>query len=613
MPETAAAEGATDAPDPGEARRERRALRAAAACALFDGLVGLTGLVLGPIAWIFIVPFVEYGAELLAAFAGLIGGGSVGLLAGALGTWTGLLGDRSRIPGGLAMSARWGLVAGFPSTMWLFWLGVYIVGGRSFYGYELLAVQASLVLSLPLMAAGASRLARWQWGPVYLASLPRPPGDRSVWGLRRAGVGASAVVASLALAAFLWPGGGSLCGDRREIRGKSVDGWIRELRRREDRPDAWRALVEAGAPAVTALDAALAEERGLRWRIGVEWYGWLFGLGRWVAPLIGQVGMSCPVREDAAVVFGRLGDASRADLPALVELTKKGFPPWSSVAVRALLDLCPTSRRAAFALLNHVTNFAGGGEWRGVLTARDVPRATREAWHRRLRTFLEEPSAELRARAAWTLLQEFPDGVESGEWLATLLEGAGSPRDALRRLAVGLLGSLGQRGRAALPTLLGALPERLAARDTRDATLILGTLARIGDLPVEAAEPIRQALRHGSPSVRSSAAWCASRLGAAPRPVTDELTLLLSENNDGIRLDAAVALVKLVASKAALDEVTQRLASANPWTCRNALQALGRCGPAAAAAVPEIEPLLSHSDAGVRRASAEALVKIRGR
>ena len=247
-----------------------------------------------------------------------------------------------------------------------------------------------------------------------------------------------------------------------------------------------------------------------------------------------------------------------------------------------------------------------------------------------LTTALDDPDAKVREAAAQAVGQLGPDAVPT-------LAGMLTHRDKyVRRNAVWGLGKLGPLARAVLPDLCRALQDE----DPRTASGAAQALGNMGADGADAVPALAEAMRGTNIVLCRLASKALSQIG---RPALPTLITHLRHHDPFVRGEAAVALgwMGLAAGPAVmyLIEVMEALPGAarpaaapvgtgTPPTgvtptpadppspedgCRaGAAQALGRIGPAAAAAVPALQQALTDPCAAVRQAAELSLRQIRG-
>jgi HEAT repeat protein len=243
---------------------------------------------------------------------------------------------------------------------------------------------------------------------------------------------------------------------------------------------------------------------------------------------------------------------------------------------------------------------------------------------------LNDGEAKVREAAAAAVGQVGPDAVPA---LAGMLR---HPDKYVRRNAVWGLGKLGPLAKAVLPDLC----RTLADVDPRTASGAAQALGSMGAEGADAIPALTEAMRGTNIVLCRLAAKALSQIG---RPALATLVTHLKHHDPFVRGEAAVALgwmgpaaapaiphlVEVLRAKSAARPFSASavLGSATPATpvaikpgeqpatedgCRaSAAQALGRIGPAAAAAEPLLQQALTDPCAAVRQAAEVSLRQIR--
>jgi HEAT repeat protein len=138
-----------------------------------------------------------------------------------------------------------------------------------------------------------------------------------------------------------------------------------------------------------------------------------------------------------------------------------------------------------------------------------------------------------------------------------------------------------------------------------------------GPIPGSAATDLANALDDEDPAVRGAAADGLSRLGAAAGPAVPKLVALFGKTTpedlmkpDPLELAAFRAVVGI--GEPAVGPLTAALADRNPVVRLQAVAALGEIGPAAKAALPDIEKLLRDPVGAVALEAAAAATRVGG-
>jgi HEAT repeat protein len=218
-----------------------------------------------------------------------------------------------------------------------------------------------------------------------------------------------------------------------------------------------------------------------------------------------------------------------------------------------------------------------------------------------------------RVEAARTLAKLGPQAaVVVPDLIAQMQRLKGDELEPLQEAVIETLGAIGSAAKPALPTLATVsgrttdidqavkqtTKQLLAADDTRDVkALIEQTTSRDVGLRLRAVKTLG--------GLKGDAA------GAVP-----SLTLALGDADADVRR-AAVAAIRLIQpqakpSKELVQAIAADLKDPDDGVRLNAVRTLGKFGPAAAAALPALEPLLTDPDKDVRRAAGEAMLKLAG-
>ena len=218
-----------------------------------------------------------------------------------------------------------------------------------------------------------------------------------------------------------------------------------------------------------------------------------------------------------------------------------------------------------------------------------------------------------RVEAARTLAKLGPQAaVVVPDLIAQMQRLKGDELEPLQEAVIETLGAIGSAAKPALPTLATVsgrttdidqavkqtTKQLLASDDTRDVkALIEQTTSRDVGLRLRAVKTL-------------------GGLKADAAPAVPALTLALADGDGDVRR-AAVAAIRLIQpqakpSKELVAAITADLKDPDDGVRLNAVRTLGKFGPAAAAALPALEPLLTDPDKDVRRAAAEAMLKLAG-
>ena len=122
-------------------------------------------------------------------------------------------------------------------------------------------------------------------------------------------------------------------------------------------------------------------------------------------------------------------------------------------------------------------------------------------------------------------------------------------------------------------------------------------------------------LKNDDPFVRGDAAHTLAELGAKAKPAVPAMKKLLADENHGVRVHTAESLFKIDAKLGPelLPVLIDGLKNEDKAVRAEAAEVLGRIGPAAEAAIPELQAMAKDRNKAVRAASAEAVKQIRGK
>ncbi len=278
-------------------------------------------------------------------------------------------------------------------------------------------------------------------------------------------------------------------------------------------------------------------------------------------------------RQAAAQELGRCGPAAGKAIPALVKL---------------LDDESPGPRKAAVLAL-------------GQLKAKpsDVVPA--------LKKRLKDTYVDVRVAAAMVLEQLDP--TTRPATIPVLVESLTDDGAFSIRRSAKLLGGM---GKDAVPGLIKAFKEGKVTARIRAAS----ALGMIGRDAASAADVLIATLTEKSSEatysyVRRSAARALGKIGVRKGEVVPILIEMLKDRNVRAGASEALHLLDPEANKAHMDIFIKALQRGDPWSRADAARALGRIGPAAKRAIPQLMVLLYDHDDDVRSAAAEALKSIR--
>lgn len=330
-------------------------------------------------------------------------------------------------------------------------------------------------------------------------------------------------------------------------------------------------------PAVPELAAALRDvDPSVRQAAATA----LRSIGRPAAaagPLLARalaVETSAPARQAMSRALARLGSDASEATPALLDALDSDIVDARRLACRGLADVAPPSRRVVERLLD---------------------------------VMLRDPDSRVRD-AARSALAEM--GVEMQAHVPRLVEALGDRDPAVRENAVVRLAEMRPRPREAVDPLLDRMLDD-PVLDVRQASE--RTLRKMGTAASSAVPRLLVAMQDADRERRSDAA---SVLGAVSLGADADIDALVAaavqDAELSVRLSARGALVRMVRTNPAVFERFAQVAgSPGPPEARVAMiDALGRLGADAAAAVPRIMVALRDGPEDVRAEAAHALGRI---
>lgn len=244
-----------------------------------------------------------------------------------------------------------------------------------------------------------------------------------------------------------------------------------------------------------------------------------------------------------------------------------------------------------------------------------------------LMAVVHDPDASVREAAAQAI------GLMGAEFLPQLVQLLHHNDKYVRRHAVWALGKFGPKARPALPDLCEALRDT----DPRTATGAAQSLGCIGEDAADAVPALMEAMRGTNIVLCRLAAKALSQIGT---PALASLVAHLRDRDPFVRGEAALAvgwigadaagaipgLIEIItsrqpiASRAAISDSRTPVTAVAPTpppnpednSCIYAVQALGRIGPAAVAAVPVLLQVCHEPHEQLRQSATLSLRQIRG-
>lgn len=363
-------------------------------------------------------------------------------------------------------------------------------------------------------------------------------------------------------------------------------------------------LQEVGADhpdvVIPALAAALHDTSwGLRWRAARA----LGKLGEPAVPALVEVldDEDPAVRRSAAEALGEMGEIASPAIPALVEMLE--HPAWQSqdAAAAALGAIGPAAADAAPLLLDRLATgplvlAASSARALGSIAAPGSVEAVLEGFG--------EADPTHRPFFPAALGHMGPDAIDAMEALVAMLE---DPSPDVRSRAAWALGELGPPAAGAAPALAGAVEDGYMGFNV-DA---IESIGKIGSCPSKILPTLLHAMgQTGYSGVRVAAMGAALACGGKAKKVVPVLIKALEDVQPEVKLEACLALATYgPAAGKAVQPLAEVLADPGfqdgQWTALRALEAIG---PKAAGAAPAIISRLEVLS--TREAAARALVAI---
>jgi HEAT repeat protein len=307
--------------------------------------------------------------------------------------------------------------------------------------------------------------------------------------------------------------------------------------------------------------------------------------------------------------FGALGRIGAPAVPLLLRVLESPSPEMRCKAAERLRGMGKAASEASAALESlvrdpdaSVRGMAGaalGAIWEGEDSQRE-----------RIESLLDDPETRRSGMAAaWRL--PVADRIALIDRFAEFLS---DPDPAIRKSAVGHLGSLHQAADRVADRLVACLETDPSKEVRKDAMLMLRQVGRSDPRTVDAL--VRALMRNETPF----ALWSIGGLTERPAPLlAPYIPDLLARFNDpddklGTELASIFGVLGPSAPPQVVRALASRFASLPPGDLRAhnlILGALGRMGAAARIALPEIERLASHANQDIVRTAAKVSERIR--
>jgi HEAT repeat protein len=247
-----------------------------------------------------------------------------------------------------------------------------------------------------------------------------------------------------------------------------------------------------------------------------------------------------------------------------------------------------------------------------------------------LRLFERDPDPYVREQCFSTLSVAFKPPAITAAVVPVLTASLRSEDAQVRSQVVWLLSVFRADARAAIPELLRILNEPLdpqVAPDRNpfspvdpasDAASVLGSIAPSSAEEKEVIAALIEVARSGPRSRCGSAAYALGEFGPAAEEAVPVLTKVLNDATPDDKFEheasAVFALGRIAPDTSSADQAVAALLpvlhSKNWLAQTNAIEALPRFGPKAAAAIPRLRALKDDRDTNVRDAAAKALLSI---
>jgi len=401
------------------------------------------------------------------------------------------------------------------------------------------------------------------------------------------------------------------------------------------------AIAEAGAEAVPALNAALANPQARYWacialsEMGDKAKDAVPGLARALSDeqpqtrlqasiALAEIGPAArpavpeltkllgdkfeAVQRSAVFALGRIGDKSAAEAVAKADKPDNAYLHPMFVWASARLNPGDKQRQMA-AIELMAANLGDKDLATGQMAARAIAELDPPA--DAIRPVMEKLVAGADAETADRIFSAL---ASIGARIVPLAINALKDPSALRReRSMKVLSKIGPDAAPAVPELT-AIAKGMEAKLKVEA---LFTIGAIGPKAAAAVPAVVSALSESDPQTQQTAAYAAGKIGPAATAAVPALKKLTASNDDLVKMTAVWALLQIGPRtdelvKAALPLLSAGLSSQREMVRVDAAMSLGQLGKAAAPALPALEKSLQDPSGNVRSAASAAIKSIKG-
>ena len=312
----------------------------------------------------------------------------------------------------------------------------------------------------------------------------------------------------------------------------------------------------------------------------------------------------------AAFALGNIGSPKGA--AALKQATAAKDPMLKTLSAWGLAKISPDDRDAVknaveqlVASLKANDQFVRQAAARGLVELKAEPELVRPA----LIGALTDPDPTVRGNVVEAI------SALGAKATPDVMKGLKNPK--IRGACATILARIGPDAKAALPDLIESLNDPAPAVGDNPTPDVLVAIALIGP-DKGLVEKCRPFLSSEDEMERRTATYVLGKIGPDARPALAAIRNNLASDDERLRMISLWALLQITPKdaqvvKAAVPMLIKALDAERPLVRLEAALALGKLGPAAAAAKEELQRLAEHeSDQAVKQAAAEALDKIGG-